>query len=281
MRRSSIDIISCGACRHPEVMTRRGGGFCPVDFPSMVGVIRHPEIGVILFDTGYDPQFFEATTPFPERFYRWTTPVRLYGEDTAAAQLARMGIAAEDVAAVVLSHFHADHAAGLHQFKNAAIFCAKAGLQSCAQKSRIKMTMNGILPALIPADILTRCVFFEDCATAALPARFAPFDRAADILGDGTLLMVELPGHCPGHWGMIARHENDQFIFFVADAAWSITAIEHNAPPPKITTALLGSTQKTRKTLSDLHTIARRKHEDIFFLPSHCASSIRNFQEKV
>ena len=81
-------------------MTRRGGGFCPVDFPSMVGVIRHPEIGVILFDTGYDPQFFEATTPFPERFYRWTTPVRLYGEDTAAAQLARMGIAAEDLSLI-------------------------------------------------------------------------------------------------------------------------------------------------------------------------------------
>lgn len=280
MKRCNVDILSCGSCAHPEIMTRKGAGVQPANFPSMVGVIRHPQAGIILFDTGYDHAFFGATAPFPERFYRWATPVNLPEDGSAAAQLDRMGIAPDDVAIVVISHFHADHVSGLHQFKNAKIFCAKAGLKACADKSRLSLTMSGILPALIPADILARCVFFEDCARTALPAAFEPFSAAADIIGDGSLLMVELPGHCPGHWGMVFKRENDQFVFFVADAAWSMTAIEKNAPPPKITMMLLGDSHNTQKTLFDLHTLWRKGREDIVLLPSHCEKSMRLFSGK-
>ena len=34
-------------------MTLQGGSLCASTFPAMVGVIRHPEAGTLLFDTGY------------------------------------------------------------------------------------------------------------------------------------------------------------------------------------------------------------------------------------
>jgi len=54
-------------------MVIKGGSLCSVDFPALVGVIEHPSRGIFLFDTGYDPAFNDATKPFPERLYRWTT----------------------------------------------------------------------------------------------------------------------------------------------------------------------------------------------------------------
>jgi len=75
---------------------------------------------------GYADRFETATTPFPERFYRWLTPVTLKPEEALGVQLAGLGIAAGDVRHVVLSHFHADleHAANpggtLHLLRNAA-----------------------------------------------------------------------------------------------------------------------------------------------------------------
>lgn len=280
MKRCDLDILSCGSCTHPEITTRNRASLKPAEFPSMVGIIRHPQEGIILFDTGYDHAFFEATTMFPEQLYRWTTPVTLLEGQSAIDQLARMGIAAADVRIIIISHFHADHISGLHHFKNAKIFCAKAGLHPCLNHNRFKLTTRGILPALIPSDILARATFFEDGRVSALPSCFEPFTAGIDILGDSSLMMVELPGHCPGHWGMICKTAQDQFVFLVADAAWSITAIEDNTPPPKVTTFFLGNTSATRKTLYDLHKLIIKKQENIILLPSHCKTSLKVYTER-
>ena len=68
-------------------MARRGAGFCPAEFPALVGLILHPTEGAILFDTGYDPAFFTATHAMPERLYRWVTPVKLKHGEAVSAQL--------------------------------------------------------------------------------------------------------------------------------------------------------------------------------------------------
>ena len=116
MIRVSLSTMECGSCRHPEAMTMRGAPWGIVRFPSIVGVMRHPSEGVILFDTGYDRAFLEATRPMPERLYRITTPVDLSDGESAVERLEALGIAAGDVRHVVLSHFHGDHVSDVRQF---------------------------------------------------------------------------------------------------------------------------------------------------------------------
>lgn len=269
MRRCETGFLQAGYCRHPEAMTMAGAGLGQARFPALVGVIRHPVEGLVLFDTGYDPAFLEATRPFPERLYRWLTPPVLGEEESAAAQLRRMGHAPEDVRWVVLSHFHGDHIAGMHAFPNARIACARAGLDAMRSKGRLGALASGVLPALIPADIAARAVFFEDRPRVTLPSALLPFEEGADLFGDGALLAVELPGHCPGHWGLVVRGEDDALHFLTADASWSSRAIRENRPPPALTTAFLGRTAPYRETLERLHRLALRAPE-VVLTPAHC-----------
>ena len=278
MKRVSLQWAHRGACKHPQIMTIRDGSLCATDYPAYVGIIRHPDHGIILFDTGYDPAFFKATQPFPERFYRWATPVQLDQGETAKQWLASLGIDLKDVKALVLSHFHGDHIAGLTSFPNASIYCSAAGLKQIQSGSRLSRVTQGLLSTLVPADIEKRAVFFENLPPSNLPSAFAPFETAADLLGDGSLLAVELPGHCKGHWGLALRNHNDGDILLIADAAWSIGAVRRNVPPPRLTTALLGHTQTYRETLEKLNAITYR-NQSLTLLPSHCPAAAKAFED--
>jgi len=239
-----------------------------VSFPALVGLIRHRDFGPILFDTGYDDRFFAATEPFPERLYRMATPVDFAAGDSLPEQLAHHGLTPGDIAGVFVSHFHGDHVAGLNGFPAARIFCARQGLQRVRGGGRFSRVRQGLLSALVPDDIEDRAGFFEDLPPVALPAELAPFTQGVDILGDGALTAVELPGHCPGHWGLLIRPEGQRPVFFIGDAAWSMTAITDNRPPPAFTTTLLGDTKTYRQSLTALQMVARTGAVEL--IPSHC-----------
>lgn len=269
MRRVALRGFRVGHCRHPQVMTIQGGRWAPVDFPALAFLIRHPDEGQILFDTGYDPAFWHATQSFPERLYRWTTPPQLAPGEALADQLAAIGVMPGDIRHLVLSHFHADHMAGTHRFPNARIHAAQSGWQVMCAGSRFAGVRRGMLRALAPRDFLARVRWFEDAASIALPADCAPFSDSCDLLGDGSLRAVPLPGHCPGHWGLLLR-DDAGLHFLVADAAWSSAAIRTDTPPPRLTATLLGDAATGRATLHDLHLLSQR-NPDIRLTPSHCA----------
>lgn len=268
MTRVTLKLLRVGECRHPQAATIRGGGLRPVVFPALSALIRHPSEGWILFDTGYDPRFLAVTERLPERAYRWLTPVRLAEDEAVVAQLAARGIAAGDVGHVVVSHFHADHVAGLHHFPTSRVHCARAGLDHVAGRGRLGALAAGMPKGLLPEGLARQARFFEDAPRRALPAELAPFEDGADMLGDGSLLAVELPGHCPGHWGLVVRAE-DGTHFLVGDAAWSSAAIRTNTPPPAAVASLLGDSRCGRETLGRLHDLGRR-NPDVVLTPSHC-----------
>lgn len=264
-----VEAMVVGSCRHPQVMTIRDGSLRTTDFPAMPMLLIHPSEGPILFDTGYDQAFLDATNPLPERFYRWLTPVKYDPKARLTLQLAERGIAPEDVRHVVLSHFHGDHVAGIGSFPKAQIHCARAGYDIMRKSGRISGTRQGILPRLLPSDLPKRVRFFEERLSVPLSPDLFPFETGADLLKDGSILAIELPGHCPGHWGIAVKDDHYGWHFMVADAAWSLDAIARNMPPPRIATAFLGDTKQARKTLSKLHALHSR-NPDIRMTPYHC-----------
>ncbi len=277
MIRTHLSWLERGSCSHPQAMTIGGGSLCPVSFPAMVGVIRHPSRGVFLFDTGYDPAFIAATRAFPERFYRWTTPVRIGPREEWRAWLSAHDIAESEIAGTILSHFHGDHVAGMAHLADRPVFCARAGLEQLRRPGRIARVRQGLLAALVPEVMDAKAQFFEDAPARALPSAFAPFAEGRDILGDASMLAVELPGHCAGHWGLALTTESGQPVLLAADAVWSGRSIAERRPPPRITTALLGDTRRYRQTL-DLLSAAAASNRELAILPSHCAHSARAFR---
>jgi len=270
MREVGLRIVGTGSCRHPEIATIKGGSWRPATFPALVALIAHPTEGPILFDTGYDPAFLAATERFPERLYRWLTPPEI--SSPVADRLAAEGMDPAEVRHLVLSHFHGDHMSGLTRFPNATVHCSRAGLSRIWGRGRVRALAAGTPLELLPPDLPARCSFFEDRPIIPLSRDLQPFDSGADLLGDGALVAVPLPGHCPGHWGLVLS-EPRGLHFLVADASWSSRAVRENRPPPWLTATFLGQAAPGRETLARLHRL-RLRNPDILLTPSHCAERL-------
>ena len=110
-----------GRCRGPGEIAARGSGWQAQIFPALSVALRHPTHGWILYDTGYDPRYFEALRDRAHRPIRWLLPVELPGEERLEAQMASVGLCPGDFRRVIISHFHLDHVAGLHRLPHAEL----------------------------------------------------------------------------------------------------------------------------------------------------------------
>jgi glyoxylase-like metal-dependent hydrolase (beta-lactamase superfamily II) len=267
----NLHLLRVGACRHLECMAARGGRWMPVEFPALCGLIRHPSRGWILFDTGYAEHFFEATESWPERLYRIALPAALPESEALAAQLARLGLTAADINTVIVSHFHGDHIAGLRDFPNARLLALRADADHITALSghRWRATLGGHLPALLPNDFPSRIEFADSCPSRPLPNWLLPFSTGFDLLGDGSLLGIPLPGHSHGQLGLFVPNADGRPAFLVADACWSLPALRENRLPSRLALFVNAERKRFSTTFAGLSLIAQRETA-IALLPSHC-----------
>jgi len=276
-RRLALHLLKVGSCRHCERVALRGGRLKTIEFPALAALIMHPEHGPILFDTGYAAHFMHATTPFPERLYRWLIPVALPAGQGLAAQLQRFGLTLADITLCVISHFHADHIAGLRDLPNASFICSAAGLTQMANASRLRGLIQGLLPALLPDDFESRTHFIEHLPKVALPVPWRALADGADLLGDRSLIALPLPGHAPGQLGLLLHDEDGREVFLCADACWSRAALQELRMPSIITRPLMHDWRAYRQTILTLNALARQ-HAELAILPSHCNHSLAAYQ---
>lgn len=271
--RTALTVLRVGHCTHPECMALRGGAWRSGRFPALVGLIRHPSAGAILFDTGYSPHFFAATARLPERLYRWTTPVVLPDEECLQTQLARFGIAMHEVRFVFASHLHADHVAGLRDLPRATIWHGDAALRFARDSGRIARLRRAVLDALLPEDFERRGRAIETSTRCTLPHAWRELGDGHDLLGDGSLYAVPLPGHARGQYGLLLRHEDDRELLLAGDATWRICA-DRRAQAPAWPVRLLADDWRTlHATLGRLQRVLDTTDDRRCLLPSHCADS--------
>jgi glyoxylase-like metal-dependent hydrolase (beta-lactamase superfamily II) len=268
MRPLEWKLYEAGYCTHPEVATIRDGTLHACEFPALVARLDHPQHGTLVFDTGYSRHFFRATARFPECLYRRVTPVHLEADGSLAAQLERDGIRAGEVAWVVLSHLHGDHVGGLGDFPNARVALARAAHDDQRGRTRVGALRKGLLPELLDASALSRAVFFEDLPARVLEAPFDRFGTSFDVLGDGSVWAVPLPGHAAGHFGLLF-HDAQGPVFLIADASWCSRGIREAVPPPAFVTGWLGDTAAYLRTLAHLHALTVVAPH-VRVVPAHC-----------
>ena len=153
----------------------------------------------MLFDTGYARRFFPATQGLPERLYRTLLPVTLSQEEELASQLVRYGIEPRDIATVIVSHYHADHIAGLRDFPNARFVAPGSDTRALWRAGNAwRNTARGFLPALLPDDFASRVTDAEAFPVVDLPVWMAPFAVGFDLFGDYSAVAVPLPATVKG-----------------------------------------------------------------------------------
>jgi glyoxylase-like metal-dependent hydrolase (beta-lactamase superfamily II) len=202
--------------------------------------------------------------------------VTLREDQLAVNQLAARSLKPSDITRVFISHFHADHIAALADFNKAAYVYLPQAYESVRHSPRLRAVARGFLSGLVPDDFETRSAPVDVNRPCILPSEFTPFVKGYDLLGDGSLLAVELPGHSAGQMGILARGFKDQTFFFVADAAWLAQAIYENRPPHAVANLLFNDPKAYRATLSSLHQLGM-DHPVVHLIPSHCAETLASF----
>ncbi|MBI5935092.1 MAG: MBL fold metallo-hydrolase [Chloroflexi bacterium] len=268
-----LHILHAGYCTCPEHIAIRGGSRTHIRFPAMFALIEHPRHGAMLFDTGYSYRFFDATSKLPYSLYRHATPVTLTEADLAVNQLLTFNLRPRDISRVFISHFHADHVAALTDFDRARSVYLPHAFDSVRFTRGLSAVRRAYLPSLIPSDFDSRAAPVDMSRPVHLPPEYAPFTRGYDLLGDESILAVELPGHAHGQMGIFVR-DDSQTYFFVADAAWQGRSIRENRLPHLITNLLFPDPKAYRETLGALHSF-HQLHPSVKVIPSHCESTLR------
>lgn len=275
--RVALHLLSVGFCRHCERVTRAGGSWTPVSFPSICGLILHPAQGPVLFDTGYSSHFEVATRSFPERLYRWLTPVHLDHEQLLTTQLASHGLRPSDIRWCLISHFHADHIAGLKDLTHARFICLQEDFAQLRGLSRVAGLRHGLLPALLPGDFESRLRFANDLPRRQLPGAWAGLAQGYDLLGDDSLLALPLPGHVPGQMGVLLHDAQDREVLLCADACWSLPALQAGQLPMGVTRLIMHQWLQYQRTFALLRDLTQR-HPELVVLPSHCQASLKHYR---
>ncbi|UJF34976.1 MBL fold metallo-hydrolase [Paenibacillus hexagrammi] len=273
-RQVKLRTFAAGYCTHPEWVTIRGGSLRSCRIPALFACIEHPSAGILLWDTGYSERFFAETDQLPNRLYRMLTPVHYSDADSAAKQLRAAGIEPEQVKAVIISHFHADHIAGLRDFPHAAYIYLPEAYEQVKHLKGLAALRRAFLPRLLPDDFAERSRIIDRARQVKLPQGY-PFPYAMDVLGDGSLLAVDLPGHADGQIGLLLSTHSHNYLL-CADAAWSSRAYRENRPPHPLTGLITPSFKQYANSFNKLVAL-HRQHPELRIVPSHCPEVWENW----
>lgn len=236
----------CGRTSHDLASMFRGASRGVREFPSGVFLFDGPDGRRVLFDTGY--AVGEWDTGWKGAVYRRLLPPVVDPEDDIALRLAQDGVDPASVTHVVLSHLHPDHIGGVRRFPGAT-FVLTAGQVRSLASSRLRA---GILTGLLPE-------WFADAPRHVLEdADFVPREiagvplRAADLFGDGSYLVVDLPGHADGHVGALVDHR----VLLAGDAAWGADLLGAASELRAVPRAVQHDLTAYRKTADQLQALA-------------------------
>lgn len=163
-------------------------------------------------------------------------------EDDVTHQLARIGVAADQVEHVVLTHMHYDHCGGLALLPSATVHVQSSERAFAEHPPAYQATAYG------PADW-----------DVTLP--FNEVQGEHDLFGDGSVVSFPTPGHTPGHQSVHVRLA-DREVILVGDAAYTPDKMRERRLP-----AFLWSPDAVLASWEELE--RRRRRTDATFVFSH------------
>ena len=183
--------------------------------PVSVYLIEHPK-GLILVDTGWHRDMS------PEGVYDKAAQIKSLGSrvlynvnqgqiplgEAVDEQLEAMGIKPADLDYVLLTHLDCDHANGLRAVKDAKHIIVAQEELDCARK-------NGF--------IRYKKKWWEgvDLQTIEWNGMEGPAQKSFDLFGDGSIKMINIPGHCDGLCAVKITREDGRYVLLFSDGGYA------------------------------------------------------------
>lgn len=206
--------------------------------PVSVYLIEHPK-GLILVDTGWHRDMS------PEGVYDKAAQIKSLGSrilynvnqgqiplgEAVDEQLETMGIKPADLDYVLLTHLDCDHANGLRAVKDAKHIIVAQEELDCARK-------NGF--------IRYKKKWWEgvDLQTIDWNGTEGPAQKSFDLFGDGSIKMINIPGHCDGLCAVKITREDGKYVLLFSDGGYATKSWKE-----MITSGVSLDKEKQRKSL--------------------------------
>jgi len=220
-----------------------------MQFPLFCVLIKHPDYGYIMYDTG--PGFGDEVAENGRRPYQAyiENPAYIERDEFVDRRLDQLGLSVNDINAIIISHFHWDHAGGLEQFcgtkaiKN--VYAPKAEFEYALRVTHV--SSKGY------SDFVyyRQNIDVEGCEYHLIDeeGEFAP-----------GIEMILLEGHTPAVLGLILHCESRTYIL-PSDA---VTSSLNYGPPTRYPGSAYDSLGFVR-SVERLHKLQKKYDAEIIF----------------
>jgi glyoxylase-like metal-dependent hydrolase (beta-lactamase superfamily II) len=170
--------------------------------------------GLVLVDTGFGTREIERPRDRLSDFFLALNRPQLRAEETAVAQVRRLGFDPADVRHVVVTHLDFDHAGGIEDFPNARIHVT-------AREKEVADARDG--GAFVSRKRYRPQQWDEVANWSLYPfgggEPWFGFDAVRDLEGlPPEILLVPLAGHTWGHTGIAIQEDDGRWLFYAGDA---------------------------------------------------------------
>ncbi|MGA2782822.1 MAG: MBL fold metallo-hydrolase [Smithella sp.] len=238
----------------------QGAGFKSVRFP-ILSVLIERNHDLVLFDTGIGTRINEEMRPpiywgnlF---FHRCVMRTQFMPQrDALVHQLPRLGFQPSDVKKVIISHLHWDHAGGMRDFPHAHFIVNRKEWNFVTQLTGVQLYKNAFIKEQFGESGLDIELMETD-----LSKPFLNFPASHDIFGDGSMVLVDLPGHSPGLMGMFLTMPSGRRFLFSADTFYFPEGLEQRMPKSKLMQSLVSEGMEAGSSIDKVYDLMNSEPE--------------------
>ena len=203
--------------------------------PISMWIIDHPK-GLIVFDTGNNVAISDGQCEsyWPKGFCQNLKPSQKR-DDVIDRQLQKLGYSAEQVKFVITSHAHLDHIGNIKMFP----------------KATHVMQRRELYQAWWPEKFQRGAFILKDYDTTR-DFDFLELEGDYDLFGDGSVVILDTPGHTMGHQSLKLRLKQTGTVVITGDAVWMQENLDGHVPGTNFNTADTMRSIEKLKRIRDL-----------------------------